>query len=95
LNEQVQHLQVNYPYIAVVEMDTTIDLFLVAERVVVCQAKTVLQATQLLLAEFYVFNIAYPKYLGGLFHFYEDYLLGIKSQQTLPTCVIHLCSALV
>jgi len=40
-------------------MDTTIDLFLVAERVVVCEAKTVLQATQLLLAEFYVFNIAY------------------------------------
>jgi len=79
----------------VVEMDTTIDLFLVAERVVVCEAKTVPQATQLLLAEFYVFNIAYLKYLGRLFYFYEDYLFGIKSQQTLPTSLIHLCSALV
>ena len=59
----------NYPYIAVVTMDFPVHMLLAVEREIVCSVDSVFQAVQLLLSAYYVFNISYPKLLGGFFVF--------------------------
>ena len=60
----------NHPYIAVIQMDYTINMFLVVEREIVYNVESVFQAVKVLLVSYYVFNIAYPNLLGGLFVYY-------------------------
>ena len=74
LDEQVAEKNINYPYIAVVSMDFSVNMFLVIEREIVCSVKSVFQAVQLLLSAYYVFNISYPKLLGGFFVFLKCYV---------------------
>ena len=87
-------MPVNYPYIAVVTMDAAINIFIVAEKVVLCKAASISVAIKLLLASFYVFNIEYPKLLGGVLYFFEYYLYNIRSRKNLPIAVIQLCNQL-
>ena len=47
-------MPVNYPYIAVVTRDAAINIFVVAEKVVLCKAASISVATKLLLVSFYV-----------------------------------------
>lgn len=94
LEEQIQAVKVNYPYIAVVTMDAAMNIFIVAEQVVICKAASISVATKLLLASFYVFNIEYPKLLGGVLYFFEYYLYNIRSRKNLPISVIQLCNSL-
>ena len=42
LDEQLSKTNSNYPYIAVVQMDYSINMFLVIEREIVCETKSVL-----------------------------------------------------
>ena len=91
LDEQIQTVQFNYPYNAVVGEDATMIYIPGGREGCGCEATAVLQATKLLLAAFYVFHIAYQE----LSYFCEHYLFGINSQKTLPTSVIQLCNALV
>ena len=65
LDEEVSRTPCNFSYIAVVQMDGAMDLFIVVEREVVCKVKSVLLAVKMLMASYYVFNISYPKCLGG------------------------------
>ena len=94
LEEQISAMPVNYPYIAVVTMDAAINIFIVAEKVVLCKAASISVAIKLLLASFYVFNIEYPKLLGGVLYFFEYYLYNIRSRKNLPIAVIQLCNQL-
>ena len=94
LEEQISAMPVNYPYIAVVTMDAAMNIFIVAEKVVLCKAASISEATKLLLAAFYVFNIEYPKLLGGVLYFFEYYLYNIRSRKNLPIAVIQLCNEL-
>ena len=63
LDEQLSKTNSNYPYIAVVQMDYSINMFLVIEWEIVCETKSVLNSIQVLLASYFVFNIVYPKLL--------------------------------
>jgi len=67
LEDHIAATNINHPYIAVVSMDFSRDMFLVIEREIICKIKTVFQAVQMLLSSFYVFNICYPNLLGSLF----------------------------
>ena len=54
LDEQIMQTKFNHPYIAVIEMDYTINMFLVVEREIVCSVKSVFQAVKVLLASYYL-----------------------------------------
>ena len=75
-------------------MDASITMFLIIERGIVCTIKSVYEAIKALIASYHVFNIAYPKFLGGLFTFFMHYLFKIHSKEKLQTSVIRLCSVL-
>ena len=95
LDKQVAEKNINHPYIAVVSMDFSVDMFLVVEREIVCSIKSVFQAVQLLLSAYYVFNISYPKLLGGFFVFLKCYVFKLKAvKEKLPVSVSQLCSVL-
>ena len=86
---------INHPYIAIVQMDFSINMFLVIEREVVCQTKSVFNSIQVLLASYFVFNIVYPKLLGGLFLFFKRYLFKIECRgEKLTTSFSYLCNLL-
>ena len=55
LDEQVAEKNINHPYIAVVTMDFSVNMFLAVEREIVCSVDSVFQAVQLLLSAYYVF----------------------------------------
>ena len=94
LDEQLAQTDFNHPYIAVIEMDYTINMFLVVEREIVCSVKSVFQAVKVLLASYYVFNIAYPNLLGGLFVFLLYYVFKVKPKERVPVSVSQLCSVI-
>ena len=75
-------------------MDYTINMFLVVEREIVCSVKSVFQAVKVLLASYYVFNIAYPNLLGGLFVFLLYYVFKVKPKERVPVSVSQLCSVI-
>ena len=95
LDEQVAEKNINYTYIPVINMDFSMNMFLVVEREIVCSIKSVFQAVQLLLSAYYVFNISYPKLLGGFFVFLKCYVFKLKAvKEKLPVSVAQLCSVL-
>ena len=55
LDEQVAEKNINHPYIAVVTIDFSVNMFLAVEREILCSVDSVFQAVQLLLSAYYVF----------------------------------------
>ena len=91
LEEQISAMPVNYPYIAVVTMDAALNIFIVAEKVVLCKATSVSVATKLL----FMFSIlSTPNFWEGSLYFFEYYLYNIRSRKNLPIAVIQLCNQL-
>ena len=54
-------------------MDHSINMFLVIEREIVCETKSVFNSLQVFLASYFAFTI-YPKLLRGLFLFFKRYI---------------------
>ena len=52
LDEQVAEKNINYPYIAVVTMDFSVNMFLAVEHEIVCSVDSVFQPVQLLLSTY-------------------------------------------
>ena len=75
-------------------MDFALNMFLVIERKVVCNVRSVFQAVKVLLATYFVFNISYPNLLGGLFVFLMFYVCNIKPKEKMPVSVLQLCSVI-
>ena len=84
----------NHPCIAVIQMDYTFNMFLVVEREIVYNVESVFQAVKVLLVSYYVFNIAYPNLLGGLFVFLLYYVFKVKPKERVPVSVSQLCSVI-
>ena len=94
LDEQIAQTPFNDPYIAVVQTDCALDMFLVIERKVVCKVRSVFQAVKVLLASYFVFNISYPYLIGGLLVFCMLYVCKIKPKENISVSVLQLYSAI-
>ena len=55
------------------------EVFLVIEKTIVCQIRSIDEPPLLLLAAFYSFNISYPKGLETMYKLLEYCILGKKS----------------
>ena len=53
-------------------------LKIMADGIMVCQADNLLKAARLLLATFYVFNIAYPKGITASLTFFQKVFLNLQ-----------------
>ena len=69
-------------------------LFIVAERLVVVESKSLLAAMKDLIAVYFVFNIEYPKALMATYVFIQHCILNLKDDQALPNTAVQVVSAL-
>ena len=70
-------------------------LKIVADKVVICETDNLMEAAGLLLATFYVFNIAYPKASMATLTFYQKVFLNLQDEAKRLPRVISLLSKLV
>ena len=94
LDEEVMKTPYNYPYIAMVHGDSSLQFFVVAERVVLCENNDFVEALIDLVCVYFVFNIVYPKPLYPVFLFLQHYVLGIKDRQPIPAAFTRVLNAL-
>ena len=94
LAEEVEKLSLNFPYIAVVVGDSTVNYYLVAERIILTDCRSLFEALKGLVATYFVANMMYPKALNALLIFVQHIVLGIKDAQTVPNVVTQVVSSL-
>ena len=94
LDEEVQKIAYNYPYIAMVEGQSSVQFFVVAERIVMDESENFMEALLDLICVYFAFNIVYPKPLYPVFLFIQRYIMDIKDSQTIPPALTRVLSAL-
>lgn len=80
----------NFPYIAVVGNE----FLLVAERIILCSCKTLMEAFGATIGAYYTFNMEYPLSLKPLLLFGEKILMKISSVEKIPAVINRVYSAL-
>ena len=61
LEETVEKVPQNHPYIAVLLGDSSLQIFIVAERIVLCECEVFSDAVTALVATYFTFNIWVPQ----------------------------------
>lgn len=87
-------LDVNHPYMAVVEGPEIMQFILVVERIPVCKTESFLEALWNMVSLYFVFDIVYPKSLNALLIFVQHFVLSIVDKQAVPNAATRVYSAL-
>ena len=94
LDEEVKKVSQNFPYIAVVIGDSSIQYFVVVERLVLDDSEEFIDAVTALISAYFTFNIEYPRPLYAAFIFLQHFVLKLKDSQPVPPVVTRLLSSL-
>ena len=94
LEEQVAGVAQNFPYLACVMENSRVQLFVVAERLVLHEASSFIDGLLSLISVYFSFNIEYPKALYSVLIFIQHLVFNVRDTQTVPAAVIRLVSAL-
>ena len=90
----MQKIAYNYPYIAMVEGKSSLQFFVVTERIVMDESENLTEALLDPISAYFAFNIEYPKPLYPVFLFIQHYIMDIKDNQTIPPALTRVLSAL-
>ena len=74
----------NAPRIAVFKSAESSQYFLVTEQQIVCEVPSLQLAVFLCFSAYYVYNLAYPKEVKGVFLFFQDYVLEYPDSHKRP-----------
>ena len=91
LQDNLQRLKQNEPYIF---KATDTQYFIVIERQITVELTNFLDAVTSLICTYFVYDISYSKALTPILIFIQRYFLGIKDNQTVPSCVTRLLASL-
>ncbi len=94
LDDVVQSVGQNFPYLALVSENGRAQLYVVAERIVLHKCPSVLRGLLSLVAVYFTLNIEYPKALYAPLLFLQHFVFNIKDQQPIPGVVVRLLSSL-
>ena len=94
LDQEVQTIAINYPYIAVVMGSSSHQLFIVAERLVLCEVASFTDALITLISTYYAFDMSYPKQFHPILIFVQKIIMHINDSSPIPTSVTKIISAL-
>ena len=84
----------NFPYITVLVGDSSIQFFVVVERLVLDDCKELIDAVTALIGAYFTFNIEYPRPLYPVCIFLQQFVLRLKDRQTIPPIVTRMLSSL-
>ncbi len=94
LQEEVQKVAQNFPYLAVVTGNTSVQVFVIAERLVLTESFSFVKAILSLISAFFVFNVEYPKPLYPVCILLQHYIFCIKDDQPVPQSLVRFISSL-
>ena len=91
LNKEILDISQSAPFILVIgtAMENT-QYFICGENIAICESKSYLDAIIDLICTYYVFDIAYPKSLSGIFLFLQQSVFNIKDDQVPPACLLRV-----
>ena len=87
LEEEIAQIQVNAPYIVVMESSEATSYDVVVERESLFQSTDIQTALIDLFGAYFVFDIAYPPELYSVLIFFQHYVFGLTDKQKVPVAV--------
>lgn len=75
LDEEVKKVPQNFPYISVLIGNSSIQFFIIAERLVLDDCEKLVDAMTALVGAYCTFNIQYPRPLYPVFIFLQHFVL--------------------
>ncbi len=75
------------PAIVILNSDYSSEFCIFVEHVLLCKCSDLVDAIVVLLATYFSFDMSYPVGLNPIFIFIQHYMLQIKDDQPLPSCV--------
>ena len=93
LDEEVQKMAYNFPYIAMIEGGSFLQFLVVAECIVMDDSENLTEALLNLISAYFAFNIEYLKPLYPVFLFIQHYIMD-KDNQTIPPALTRVLSTL-
>ncbi len=76
-----------------VKHHNTVQMFVVAERQVVCEVETVWEGLRSMFGVYFAFNLEYAKQHRPLLIFIQHYVFNIKDSQSIPNLVKQIKSS--
>ena len=92
IEREVSELSQAEPFIAVTGRAGTeaAQFFIICEKSILLESKSLRDAFIDLIAAYYVFDIAYPKSVAGAMLLFQHYVFKLKDQQPPPSCLCKL-----
>lgn len=89
---EVNEIQQASPFIMItgVPGDENCQFFICGEKDVFLESKTLKDAIIDLISFYFVFDLAYPKYLNAILLFFQHYVFRLTDNQVVPMQVIKL-----
>ena len=95
VDEEVKKLPYTYPGLILVEGDSSMQFFLVAEKAVLCESSEGFFGALLdLICAYFTYNIVYPKSLYPVLLFVQCYVMDIKDSQKIPSSLTRALTVL-
>lgn len=90
----VQGLSQNHGYLAAVVGDTSVQVFVIAERCLLGNPNNAVNALTALIGVYFSFNMAYPKPIYPTIIFVQQFVLNIVDSQSVPDVVKRVLGSL-
>ena len=93
MQEEVRKLGHVFPYIIVLVGGSAVQLFIVAEQLILADSKNFIDTFLALIDAYFAFNIAYPRQLYPLRIFIQHFIIKLVDKQKVPPVVTHMLSS--
>ena len=94
VDEEVKKLPYNYPYLLLVEGESSLQFFLVVEKAILSESEGFLGALLDLICTYFTFDIVYPKPLYPVLLFIQRFVMDIKDNQKIPPALTRVLTVL-
>ena len=94
LDAEVSKVPHNHPYLVAMVAANAVRFYHIAERIVLCEARSFTQGLMTLIATYYTFDMAYPKPLNPILTFVERVVMKVSASAQVPNSVTKLVSSL-
>lgn len=80
------------PFIVItgISGDDNSQIFICSEKIVFLESKTIMDAVIDLISFYFVYDIAYPKYVDSILMFFQHYVFRLIDKQPVPAPLIKL-----
>ena len=94
ISDAIESVEENHGYLAVLIGDSSIQVFLAAERCLLGTTNNDFSIIVSLISIYYAFNIVYPKSILPILIFFQHIVLNIIDKQKVPDIVNRIVSSL-